>query len=56
MLVYFIKIDKIKDLKPNNLLMNSSGRIKITDFGLARFFGSPNRNYTNQVLFLVLSF
>ncbi|VDN56836.1 unnamed protein product [Dracunculus medinensis] len=39
-----------RDLKPNNLLMNSSGRIKITDFGLARFFGSPNRNYTNQVV------
>ncbi|KHN83237.1 Cyclin-dependent kinase 7 [Toxocara canis] len=39
-----------RDLKPNNLLMNSQGRIKIADFGLARFFGSPNRNYTHQVV------
>jgi len=39
-----------RDLKPNNLLMNSQGRIKIADFGLARFYGSPNRIYTHQVV------
>ncbi|PAV83321.1 hypothetical protein WR25_12344 [Diploscapter pachys] len=39
-----------RDMKPNNLLMNSTGRIKIADFGLARFFGSPNRIYTHQVV------
>jgi cyclin-dependent kinase 7 len=30
--------------------MNHNGRIKITDFGLARYFGSPNRIYTHQVV------
>ncbi|EFO27870.1 CMGC/CDK/CDK7 protein kinase [Loa loa] len=39
-----------RDLKPNNLLINLQGRIKIADFGLARFFGSPNRHYTYQVV------
>ncbi|VDO27764.1 unnamed protein product [Onchocerca flexuosa] len=39
-----------RDLKPNNLLINLQGRIKIADFGLARFFGSPNRHYTHQVV------
>lgn len=39
-----------RDLKPNNLLVNSNGVLKIGDFGLARFFGSPNRNYTHQVV------
>uniref|UniRef100_A0A1I8ARG5 Cyclin-dependent kinase 7 n=1 Tax=Steinernema glaseri TaxID=37863 RepID=A0A1I8ARG5_9BILA len=39
-----------RDLKPNNLLMNSIGRIKLADFGLARFFGSPNRPLTHQVV------
>ncbi|KAI6211279.1 Cell division protein kinase 7 [Aphelenchoides besseyi] len=39
-----------RDLKPNNLLMNGNGRMKIADFGLARFFGSPNRIYTHQVV------
>ncbi|KAI6192837.1 Cell division protein kinase 7 [Aphelenchoides fujianensis] len=40
-----------RDLKPNNLLMNANGRMKLADFGLARFFGSPNRAYTHQVPF-----
>lgn len=39
-----------RDLKPNNLLINRKGVLKIGDFGLAKFFGSPTRLYTHQVV------
>lgn len=39
-----------RDLKPNNLLVNSSGILKIADFGLAKLYGSPNRLNTHQVV------
>lgn len=39
-----------RDLKPNNLLVNNFGVLKIGDFGLAKFFGSPNRINTHQVV------
>ena len=41
-----------RDLKPQNLLINSTGLIKLADFGLARAFGVPVRTYTHEVVTL----
>jgi cyclin-dependent kinase 7 len=38
-----------RDLKPENLLIGENGAIKLADFGLARIYGSPNRNMTSEV-------
>ena len=38
-----------RDMKPNNLLIRTTGELQLADFGLARIFGSPNREFTNQV-------
>ncbi|XP_018416280.1 PREDICTED: cyclin-dependent kinase 2 isoform X2 [Nanorana parkeri] len=41
-----------RDLKPQNLLINADGAIKLADFGLARAFGVPVRTYTHEVVTL----
>ncbi|KAG2187587.1 hypothetical protein INT44_005276 [Umbelopsis vinacea] len=41
-----------RDLKPQNLLINKKGDLKLGDFGLARAFGIPVRNYSHEVVTL----
>eukprot|EP01006_Ploeotia_vitrea_P015936 TRINITY_DN46331_c0_g1_i1.p1 TRINITY_DN46331_c0_g1~~TRINITY_DN46331_c0_g1_i1.p1 ORF type:complete len:295 (+),score=157.90 TRINITY_DN46331_c0_g1_i1:158-1042(+) len=41
-----------RDLKPQNLLINMDGELKLADFGLARAFGIPVRSYTHEVVTL----
>jgi negative regulator of the PHO system len=38
-----------RDLKPQNLLINRKGELKIADFGLARAFGVPVNTFSNEV-------
>ncbi|KAG6090024.1 negative regulator of the PHO system [Claviceps sp. LM220 group G6] len=41
-----------RDLKPQNLLINSKGVLKLGDFGLARAFGIPVNTFSNEVVTL----
>ncbi|BFZ56823.1 negative regulator of the PHO system [Savitreella phatthalungensis] len=41
-----------RDLKPQNLLINKRGQLKLADFGLARAFGIPVNTFSNEVVTL----
>merc|ERR1719334_1732147 len=41
-----------RDLKPQNLLINEMGELKLADFGLARATSVPTKTYSNEVVTL----